>query len=74
MLFSKIAARQVSLRALRAVPQATSVPMNQTPARQFQSGQHSYKSTSENLDKHQMLKANAYKDEVRLNISFFGLF
>lgn len=67
MLFSKLATRQVSLRALRAVPQATSVSsMNQppTPTRHFQTG-HSFNRThTEQIDKQHKLKYSVYDEDV----------
>lgn len=66
MLLSKIAARQVSLRALRAVPQATTVPGINPNARQFQTSQPQYNQVQERPEKHQKVKTAAYKDELRL--------
>ncbi len=68
MLFSKLATRQVSLRALRAVPQATSVSsMNQTPtpSRHFQTGHSFNRAHTEQVDKHQKLKYSVYDEDVR---------
>lgn len=63
MLFSKIAARQVSLRALRAAPQASTVSTINQHSRPFQSGQPSY-NTAENRDNHKKTRSSAYNDEV----------
>lgn len=63
MMLSKLAARQISLRALRAVPQATSIQGMPQNARAFQTSQPQF-NARDNSRKKKI--AAVYSDEMRL--------